>query len=149
MCGFLTNIFRWLCCILVLCGVVSCNEGPEMDGISAEADRFLEKRTPGLVKGKNYKLLYNESAWQTMRNKQRMVLCIQRDDQSSYLHLKVEPGSLGNTQDDHTVNVVLSYKTDVNGQEISEALEMEVLKSQDMQVWLWNEESKTGVIMPL
>ena len=134
-------------CIVLLVGGISCNE--DTGGDSVEAYSFLEKRSPGFIKGKSYELLYDEQTWQIVRNKQRRIFCMQSDDQSMYLRMKISSVSISDAMNNSTVNAVISYKTGEKSLEIVESLKMEVLKSDDMLVWLWNEEYKVGVIMPL
>lgn len=141
------NITLILSFAAVLSAAVSCNEKPH--GMSVEANRFLDKREPGLVKGKNYKIVYTESSWQMVRNQMRNVLRLQSDGQQAYLNMKMEEKSVQGTQEEYKVNVVLTYRTGKNAPEITESLEMEILKSHQMRMWLWNEEQKTGVIVPL
>ena len=74
---------------------------------------------------------------------------MQSDDQSMYLRMKISSVSISDPMNNSTVNAVISYKTGEKSLEIVESLKMEVLKSDDMLVWLWNEEYKVGVIMPL
>lgn len=66
-----------------------------------------------------------------------------------YLRMKISSVSISDPMNNRTVNAVISYKTGEKSLEIVESLKMEVLKSDDMLVWLWNEEYKVGVIMPL
>lgn len=128
--------------LLALC---SCNGEPK--GLSAESDSFEKRDAVGLVKGKNYLLLFNKTDSQFVYNFKRKYIRFQADDQTCYVNafFRDYPKDLVEIND--VLMVELTYKERSAVQEKKLTLPMILLKQQEQMYWLWNEEEKMGLIV--
>lgn len=131
----------------VLLFLVSCNRNLAEKELDAET--FVKFRDYGLVMGHKYLFKYNESTCQMVNNKERHLLRMQSDDQSSFVNMVfgniVSNGSP--VQDNSKVDVELAYKMDREGEIITLSMGMTVLKREEMKVWLWSREMNMGLIV--
>lgn len=129
-------------CILLL---YACNENEK--GISIEADRFVARNDLGMVQRNGYGLKYDQNTCQIVTNEARKMVRIQTDNQSAYVNMKfaVLPFDLTDLQ--MPVDVTLTYSFSPLTSATTVTLSMLILKVQNKQVWLWNEEQKTGIIV--
>ena len=130
------NVFmaRMLCVLAAVLLLVSCNR--KLEEKELDADTFVKFKEYGLVKGHKYLFKYNESTCQMVNNKSRRLLRMQSDTQSGFVNVVF--GQEG---------VKLAYKLEKDDQIIELAMEMVVLKSEDMKVWLWSKEMNMGLIV--
>ena len=125
---------RLLCVMAFVLLLVSCNmrlEEKELD-----ADTFVKFKEYGLVKGRKYLFKYNGATCQMVNNKGRRLLRMQNDTQSEFVNVVFGQES-----------VELAYKLEKSGEIITLSMEMVVLKSEDMKVWLWSKEMNMGLIV--
>lgn len=136
-----------LVCIIFSCLLLSCND--YIDGLSEEGNRFLDNNTQGLVIGKSYKFKYKESTCQVVANVQRKYLRLQSDDQSSYIHIEAPKHPSNGYIEKDLLPIVLKYKLDKDSEQITQSISMQILKHTDTQIWLWDDELKIGLILPV
>lgn len=129
--------------LAVLLLLVSCNR--KLEERELDADTFVKFKEYGLVKGRKYLFKYNGSTCQMVNNRDRRLLRMQNDTQSEFVNMVFgEPGS---GAENLKVDVELVYKLEKSGEPIKLAMEMVVLKSEEMKVWLWNKELNMGLIV--
>ncbi|MEG0517853.1 MAG: hypothetical protein RR555_03155 [Bacteroidales bacterium] len=107
-----------------------------------DADYFLKQNNPGLYVNGNNLFEYTDKDCQWAFNKIRGVARLQKDDQSYYVNMIF---SSWPNQIKEDVNVEIDYKTST--QQRKTLFVMILLKSENGKNWLWNDESKTGVIL--
>ena len=125
---------RLFCVMAFVLLLVSCNMKPEEKEL--DADTFVKFKDYGLVMGHKYLFKYNESTCQMVNNKGRRLLRMQNDTQSEFVNVVFGQES-----------VELAYKLEKSGEIITLSMEMVVLKSEDMKVWLWSKEMNMGLIV--
>ena len=132
--------------VILFMAIISCNNSES--GISFEQNRFLKCKDEGMVKG-GYLFRYDPATCQRVMNRGRKQLSLQRDDHFSYVNIEFEEHPLNIAEDDQVVNVLLTYRLGKSLQQEKLHLEMDVLKSQDMKIWVWNEDMGVGLIVSL
>ena len=135
---------RIICLLATLFLVFSCNRMPENRELNAES--FMKYKDYGLVKGHKYLFKYNAAMCQTVNNKGRNLLRMQSDDQSSYVNVVFLQNTPREAQSG-TVGVILTYKTDELSEPVDVTVDMKILKSEQMKVWLWSKEMNMGLIV--
>ena len=136
-----------LVCIALVSLLFSCND--YIEGLSEEGNKFLENNTQGLVIGKSYKFKFKESNCQKVLNIHRKYIRLQKDDQSAYIHIEAAAPSPNVSMDTQARPIVLKYKLDKDSEQITQAISMEILMHTQTQIWLWNDEFKIGLILPV
>ena len=125
---------RLFCVMAFVLLLVSCNM--KLEEKELDADTFVKFKDYGLVMGHKYLFKYNESTCQMVNNKGRRLLRMQNDTQSEFVNVVFGQES-----------VELAYKLEKSGEIITLSMEMVVLKSEDMKVWLWSKEMNMGLIV--
>lgn len=131
-------------CIIIFFGLLlfSCKENrPER---YSGVDYFVKQSDIGLFGDNNNIFRYNDADCQIAFNKGRKMLRLQTDEQIYYVNIVF--GSLLNASNE-VVNIEIDYKTQNN--QFAASLEMIVVKMDDEKYWLWNENTKTGIILPI
>lgn len=138
--------YRIVLTVVSFIATLSCNNSE--NGISFEQDRFLKCKDEGVVKG-SYLFRYDPVTCQRVLNRGRKQLRLQRDDHSSYVNIEFEEHPLNIEENEQMVNVILTYRLGKSLPLEKLHLEMDVLKSQEMKIWMWNEELDMGLIVSL
>lgn len=133
-------VFVWVCAIFpAVCLISACRHEP---GPGPAREVFLERQTPGLVLNTGYVFEYEVQSCQKVVNDMRKTIRFQTDDQESYVNMVFDnwPAREGDR-----VGVKLDYSVSQRFKKMD--LEMEVLKMEGGNSWLWNDSSKTGLII--
>lgn len=136
--------FGWANFLIILPALllfVACHGRDKPLG-GADADYFLKQNNPGLYVNGNNLFEYTDKDCQWAFNRIRGVARLQKDDQSYYVNMIF---SSWPNQLKEDVNVEIDYKT--SSQQRKTLFVMILLKSENGKNWLWNDESKTGVIL--
>lgn len=134
----------FICPILLLCG---CNKGG--DGFSEDYNRFAKREAVGIVKNRNYIVLYNSKGGQYVYNLKRWSVRFQSDDQNYYANVMLKNFSGERLQPGEQIYIGVIYKESEKSQEKELSMPMVVVKEKEQRYWLWNEEDKTGLIVDL
>lgn len=118
--------------------LAACNGNEKPSG---DIYYFLKQTNPGLYVSGNNLFEYNEKECQWAYNKTRKVVRLQKDDQSYYVNMVFSswPDLLN-----EDIDVEIDYKT--GSQQRKTSFVMILLKSEYGKNWLWNDQTKTGVI---
>ena len=133
-------VFVWVCAIFpAVCLISACRHE---SGTGPTREMFLERQTPGLVLNAGYAFEYEVQSCQKVVNDIRKTIRFQTDDQESYVNMVFDnwPAREGDR-----VGVKLDYSVSQRFKKMD--LEMEVLKKEGENSWLWNDSSKTGLII--
>lgn len=137
---------KWPVCLYIILNMLflfSCDgrEGPEKE---SDITYFIKQTDAGLyVKGACL-FRYTDTECQTAMNALRKMVRMQTDWQESYVNILFsflplpEEGAAA-------VQVKVLYKTEEGQGEVS--LPMVTVKKRAGMYWLWNDESKTGIIL--
>lgn len=139
--GFWSNSLVLLTILLAL-GFSGCTkDSPKKPMV---LDDFIRKQECGLVGYGGYLFKYSDAECQLSINARRRQVRMQNDDQTDYVQVVFGkmPGN-----GDMASDVQLRYK--VGSDEISFVGRMEIVKSSNAKVWLWDEGRSLGVILPM
>lgn len=119
----------------------SCNRLVEID--SLEKKLFLDEVQIGCFKDGHDYLVYNEAIHQLCINPRRHTFRLQSDNQEEYYHIDMEsyPRYIG-------VSVIMTLDMCKGRESRNYTLLFECSKIEDGLIWLWNKESKLGIIVP-
>lgn len=138
---------KWPVClyiILHLFFLFSCDgrEGPEKE---TDITYFIKQTDAGLyVKGACL-FRYTDTECQTALNAFRKMVRMQTDWQERYVNILFSSLPLPE-EGAAAVQVKVLYKTEEEQGEVS--LPMVTVKKRDGTYWLWNDDSRTGIILP-
>lgn len=119
----------------------SCHRLVEID--SLEKQLFLEETQIGCFKDGHDYLVYSEAEHQLCINPRRHTFRIQSDNQFEYCHVDMEsyPRYIG-------LSVILVLDICRENESVNYTLLFECSKIENGLIWLWNKESKLGIILP-
>ena len=137
------DLAKMLCVLAFMLLTASCNM--KLEEKELDADTFVKFKEYGLVKGRKYLFKYNESTCQMVNNRARRLLRMQSDTQNEFVNIVFGESSSGTGN--MKVEVELAYKLEKSDGIIRVAMEMVVLKSEEMKVWLWSKELNMGLIV--
>ena len=126
------------------CALFSC-EDFFMEN-SDYAEKFVTMYDAGFVRDGDYLYRYSEAECQKVVNAGRQILRYQDDDQGSYVHFEMSsfPMSEGMPGDGGAIDTKIIWfdgsKTDVF------ILPLAIMKEEGEKYWLWNMESRMGII---
>lgn len=133
-------VFVWVCAIFpAVCLISACRHEP---GPGPAREVFLERQTPGLVLNTGYAFEYEVRSCQKVVNDIRKTIRFQTDDQESYVNMVFDDWP---AREGDRARVKLDYSVSQRFKKMD--LEMEVLKKEGENSWLWNDSSKTGLII--
>lgn len=109
-----------------------------------ELDDFIRKQECGLVGYGGYLFKYSDTDCQLSINARRRQVRMQNDDQTDYVQVVFGrmPGN-----GDVSSDVYIRYR--VGSDEIAVAGRMEIVRSSNAKVWLWDGGRQLGVILPM
>ncbi len=134
----------YLLAVLLCAVVVSCRKDDGGRRASGEMREFLRKTECGLVGYGGYLFKYSDKDCQMSVNKRRRHMRMQNDAQTDYVHMvfAAYPAVA-----DKNVQVEVRYL--VGSDENIRSATMVNAKAEDGKIWLWNEESGMGLIIPV
>lgn len=130
--------------MLVCAAFVSCIKDDFVKSGSSDMKAFLKKKEYGLVGYDRYQFKYSDNDCQLCVNKRGRYMRMQNDTQSSYVHVVFAANP---TVADKNVQVEIRYRWE--GDENVRSVTMVNVKASDDKIWLWNEENRTGLIIPV
>ena len=131
--------------VVLMCSIlVSCIKDDSGRRASGEMREFLKKTECGLVGYGGYLFKYSDNNCQMSVNKRRRYMRMQNDAQSDYVHLVFAANP---KVTDKNVQMELRYL--VGSDENVRSATMVNVKSADGKIWLWNEDSGMGLIIPV
>ena len=113
---------------------------PPAEVISEDLKAFLQKSEIGLYIDAEDIVIFDELLFQKAWSSENGSFRIQRDDQGAYLSVRSSSSSTSSSYqveymyENHGVTLLL--------------LKLQSVRTQDSNVWLWNETMKTGIIVP-
>ena len=136
---------KWPVCLYILINMLllfSCDkkEGPEK---RADVGYFMKQGDIGLYVAGEQAFSYTDTECQLAMNELRKMVRMQTDWQERYVNMVFS--ALPLPEEGAAVQVKIHYKAENDEREIS--LDMVTVKKSEGNYWLWNEESKTGIIL--
>lgn len=137
---------KWPVCLYIILNMLflfSCDgkEGPEKE---TDVTYFIKQPDAGLyVKGECL-FRYTDTECQTALNELHKTVRLQTDWQERYVNILFSSLPLPE-KGTAAVQVKVLYKTEEEQEEVS--LPMVTVKKQNGIYWLWNDDSKTGIIL--
>lgn len=127
--------------ILLIVLLASCRKEIVID--SVEKGIFLEESELGCYKDGHDYVVYDPKLHQLALNPARHTVRLQTDNQEEYYHMSLEsyPRSIG-------VNILADFHIKKGGQSVKYTFVFECSKIGDGKLWLWNKDSKLGVVIP-
>ncbi|MEF9931757.1 MAG: hypothetical protein RR770_05605 [Bacteroidales bacterium] len=125
--------------VLFFCSC-SGNDKPIVDG---GIEYFITKDNIGLFVENRNVFNYNQLDCQIAFNEKRKMIRLQSDNQMFYVNIVM---SIFPKAKDDFINVIINYKTQT--EKLNTSLEMSVVKIDNQKYWLWNDNSKMGIILP-
>ena len=110
---------------------------PPVEVVSEDLKAFLQKSDIGLYIDAKDIVTFDDLLFQKAWSKDNGSFRIQRDDQGAYLNIRSSYASSYQVEymyENHGVTLML--------------LKLQSVRTQDSNVWLWNETMKTGIIVP-
>lgn len=124
---------------VVLLAAVACSKSGTDGPVDTHA--LLEKDAPGVYRNDDNVFLYDEDIHQIAFNALRRTFRIQNTAQDRYLHCALDADPVVGQQVaiDVTTRSIASFP--------SQQLTAEVLRRDEGKVWLWDEQSGTGLVI--
>ena len=121
---------------------VSCRRIVEID--SVEKGIFMDETEIGCYKDGHDYLVYDPLLHQLALNPKRHTLRLQTDKQMEFYHIDMEsyPRTVG-------VTILADIHMMAGRESMEFTMAFECSKMESGKIWLWNKESKLGVIIPM
>ena len=138
------NILQTILVCAACCALFSCDD--DFTKSSEYAEKFVTMYDAGFVRDGDYLYRYSDMECQKVVNVGRHTLRYQDDDQGRYVHFEMSSfpmtGGLygGGGAIDTKITWFDGSKTDVF------ILPLAILKEEGQKYWLWNMESRMGII---
>jgi len=139
--GRLGVTFICLCVLLCLSLQTSCRREVLID--SEEKELFLKMGETGFYRNGNPVFIYSESLHQKAENRSRGVFRFQTDVQDTCLNVRYasEPGNVG-------VHILINLDYIEPMDRINSEYQFECSKITGSGIWLWDPETRNGIILP-
>lgn len=128
--------------LFIIVALSSCDK-PRIIIDSDQKRAFLVSEKEGYYRNDAAILLFDEELHQKVLNKKRRQFRIQSDTQNEFINIELEafPKSEG-------VHILTKFHYRKSDADLSMTILLECSKLTEEKMWLWNKESKIGLIVP-